>query len=129
LKYEIEHRVTDMLEAGLIQDSSSPFSSRVILVKKKYGTFHFYVDYRQLNAITIKGNYPIPDIDELLDELKGASWFFSLDLCAGFHQIPMDYQDCYKTSFQTHAGHFEFRVMSFGLTDASNPTAAAAMEG
>jgi hypothetical protein len=76
------------------------------------------VDYRQLNAITAKGQYPVPVIDELLNELRGASWFSTLDLCARFHQIAMDPDDSYKTAFQTHNGHFEVRVMSFGLTGA-----------
>jgi hypothetical protein len=76
------------------------------------------VDYRHLNAITIKGQYPVPILDEFLDELKGASWFSSLDLCARFHQIPMSTADCHKTAFQTHHDHYEFRVMSFGLIGA-----------
>jgi hypothetical protein len=118
LKNEIESQVQEMLDAGLIQISTSPFSSLVLLVKKKDKTFRFCVDYRQLNALTVKGQFPVPIIDEFLDELKGASWFSSLDLCAGFHQIPLNPEDCYKTTFQTHFGHFEFRVMSFGLTGA-----------
>jgi hypothetical protein len=71
-----------------------------------------------LNAITQKGQYPFLVIDEFLDELKHASWFSTLDLCAGFHQIPMDPADNFKTTFQTHEGHYEFRVMFFGLTGA-----------
>jgi hypothetical protein len=116
LKTEIENQVQEMLNAGLIQHSSSPFSSHVLLIKKKDSSYRFCIDYRHLNAITIKGQYPVPIIEEFLDELKGASWFSSMDLCAGFHQIPMHPNDCFKTAFQTHHGHYKFRVMSFGLT-------------
>jgi hypothetical protein len=76
------------------------------------------VDYRHLNAITRKGQYHVPIIDEFLDELSQADWFSTLDLCAGFHQIPMNPDDSFKTTFQTHTWHFEFKVMSFGLTGA-----------
>jgi hypothetical protein len=91
-----------MLAAGLIQPSGSPFSSSVLLVKKKDNTFRFCIDYRYLNAITAKGHYPVPIIEEFLDELKNASWFSTLDLCSGFHQIPMHLEDCLKTTFQTY---------------------------
>jgi hypothetical protein len=103
-----------MLSAGLIQHSTNFFSSFVLLVKKKDNTYRFCVDYRQLNAMTVKGQYPM----SIIDELHQTSWFSSLDLCAGFHQIPMDPADCFKTVFQTHVGHYEFCVMSFGLTGA-----------
>jgi len=107
-----------MLDQGIIQKSTSAFASPVLLVKKKDQTWRFCVDYRQLNAITVKGKYPVPIIEELLDELNGAAYFTTLDLQASFHQIRMKPGEEFKTSFQTHFGRFEFRVMSFGLTGA-----------
>jgi hypothetical protein len=107
-----------MLCSGLIQPSSSPFSSAVLLVKKKDGSFRFCVDFRQLNAITAKSKYPVPVIEELLDELQGASWFSSLDLTAGYHQIRLRAGEEPKTAFQTHSTQYEFHVMAFGLSGA-----------
>nr|XP_034569779.1 uncharacterized protein LOC117834275 [Setaria viridis] len=109
LKDEIEKQIKEMLQNGLIQKSNSPFSSSVLLVKKKDNTWRFCVDYRHLNAITIKGKYPVPIIDEFLDELAHASWFTCLDLRSGFHQIRLKPGEEFKTAFQMHCGQFEFR--------------------
>jgi hypothetical protein len=118
MKTEIEQQIQDMLDKGLIQHRKSPFSSHVLLVKKKDHTWRFGVDYRHLNALTRKFKYPVLVIDKLLDELHGASWFSSLDMRAGFHQILLHSGEEYKTTFQTHIVHFEFRVMAFGLRGA-----------
>lgn len=116
IKDEIERQIADMLDSGVIQHSNSPFSSSVLLVKKKDGTFRFYVDFRHLNAITTKTKYPVLIIEELLGELHGASWFSCLDLTAGYHQIRLAAGEEPKMAFQTHSGHYEFRVMAFGLS-------------
>jgi len=117
-KDEIERQVKELLSQGFITQSTSHFASLVLLVQKKDGIWRFCVDYRKLNSLTIKNRFPLPIIEEILDELAGTKFFTKLDITAGYHQIRMAVSDEFKTAFKTHHGHFQFKVMPFGLTNA-----------
>ena len=118
LRGEVAKQLRDMQQNGVIQPSSSPWSSPVVMVRKKDGSHRFCVDYRQLNAVTKTDAFPLPRIDDLLDQLGGAKHFSTLDLGSGFWQILMEPESREKTAFTTPHGLYEFLVMPFGLTNA-----------
>lgn len=120
LKTELEKQIKEMLASGVIRLSNGPFSSALLMVKKKDESWRPVIDYHHLNAMTQKSKFPIPVIDELLDELAGASWFTKLDLRSGYHQIRLAPGEEYKTTFQMHLGHYEFTVLSYGLMGGPN---------
>ncbi|KAJ0813355.1 putative nucleotidyltransferase, Ribonuclease H [Helianthus annuus] len=115
---ELRTQLDELLEKGFIQPSSSPWGAPILFVKKKDGSMRLCIDYCELNKVTIKNRYPLPRIDDLFDQLQGASYFSKIDLRSGYHQLKVRTEDVPKTAFRTRYGHFEFLVMPFGLTDA-----------
>nr|KYP39326.1 Retrovirus-related Pol polyprotein from transposon 17.6 [Cajanus cajan] len=115
---ELKKQIEDLLEKQMVRPSVSPWGAPVLLVKKKDGGARFCVDYRQLNKLTIKNKYRLPRIDDLMDQLRGASIFLKIDLRSGYHQITVKESDISKTAFRTRYGHYEYVVMPFGVTNA-----------
>lgn len=114
----IEQMTKELLAQGVIKPSNSAFASPVVLVKKKGGGWRMCVDYRALNKMSVPNRFPIPLVDELLDELHGSQFFSKINLKSGYYQRRMEEQDVSKTAFKTHCGQFEFLVMPFGLSNA-----------
>ncbi|KAA8495185.1 Transposon Ty3-I Gag-Pol polyprotein [Porphyridium purpureum] len=114
----LRESLNDLLKRGFIRPSRSPFGAPVLFVKKKDGSLRMCVDYRALNDVTIKDRYPLPNMEEMLDQLRHAKYFSKLDLFSGYHQILVEPDDVKKTAFQTRYGLFEFLVMPFGLCNA-----------
>jgi hypothetical protein len=115
---ELKIQLKGLLDKGCIRPSSSPWGCPALFVSKKDKELRLCVDYRPLNAVTIKNKYPLPRIDILFDQLAGAQVFFKIDLCSRYHQIKICAEDIPKTAFSMRYGLYEYLVMSFRLTNA-----------
>ncbi|KAL0313312.1 UNVERIFIED_CONTAM: Retrovirus-related Pol polyprotein from transposon [Sesamum radiatum] len=115
---ELKKQLEELLDKGFIRSSISPWGAPVLFVKKKDGSMRLCVDYRQLYRITIKNKYPLPRIDDLLDQLKGATVFSKINLRSGYWQLRIEEKSIPKTGFRTRYGLYEYVVMPFGLTNA-----------
>lgn len=115
---ELDKQLQELLKSGYIRPSKSPYGAPILFVTKKDGSMRMCVDYRALNKVTIKNRYPLPRIDDLLDQVQGAKVFSKIDLRSGYYQVRIAAQDVEKTAFRTRYGHYEFLVMPFGLTNA-----------
>nr|GFC08061.1 putative reverse transcriptase domain-containing protein [Tanacetum cinerariifolium] len=115
---DLSEQLKELSDKGFIRPSSSPWGAPVLFVKKNDGSFWMCIDYRELNKLTVKNRYPLPRIDDLLDQLQGSSVYSKIDLRSGYHQLRIREEDFPKTSFRTCYGHYEFQVMPFGLTNA-----------
>ncbi|KAL4017808.1 hypothetical protein IC575_021380 [Cucumis melo] len=115
---ELKSQLQELVDKGFIRPSASLWGAPVLFVKKKDGTSRLCINYRQLNKVTIRNKYPLPRIDDLFDQLRGASVFSKIDLRSGYHQLKVKESDIPKTAFQTRYGHYEFLIMPFGLTNA-----------
>jgi len=118
MKKEVNNLIEEMRKNGVIEESQSPWISPAVLVKKKDGSIRFCVDYRKVNAVTIKDSFPLPRIDDIFDQLSGNVWFSTLDLKSGYWQVKIDSKDKEKTAFSIGNGLWQFNVMPFGLCNA-----------
>jgi hypothetical protein len=115
---ELQMQLEELSRKGYIHPSVSPWGAPVLFVKNKDGTLRLCIDFRQLHKVTIKNKYPLPRIDDLFDQLKNAKIFSKIDLKSGYHKVRIKDEDINKTSFRTRYRHYEFRVVSFGLSNA-----------
>ena len=115
---ELKAQLEELLSKGFIRLSISPWGALVLFVKNKDGSWRLCIDYRQLNRVTIRNQYPLPRIDELFDQLQGSRVYSKIDLRSGYHQLRVQESDVPKTAFRTRYGPYEFLVMPFGLTNA-----------
>ena len=115
---ELKVQLQELFYKGFIRPNTSPWGSPVLFFKKKDKTLRLYIDYRQLNRVTIRNRYPLPRIDDLFDQLRGARVYSKINLCTGYHQLRVKEADIPKTMFRTRYRHFEFIVMPFGLTNS-----------
>ncbi|GKD36208.1 putative reverse transcriptase domain-containing protein, partial [Tanacetum coccineum] len=115
---ELAEQLQELMDKGFIRPSSSPWGAPVLFVKKKDGSFWMCIDYRELKKVTVKNRYPLPRIDDQFDQLQGSSIYSKIDLKSGYHQLRVREEYIPKTAFRTRYSHYEFQVMSFGLTNA-----------
>ena len=115
---ELRVQLKELLDKGFIRSSTSPWGTLVLFAKKKDKTLRLCIDYRQLNRVTVKNRYPLPRMNDLFDQLRGARVYSKIDLRTGYHQLRVMEIDIPKTAFRMRYGHFEFIVMPFGLTNA-----------
>jgi hypothetical protein len=115
---ELQLQLEEILKKGYIHPGVSSWGAPVLFVKKKDRTLRLCIDFRQLNKVTVKNKYPLPRIDDIFDQLKGARIFSKIDLRSGYHQVRIKDEDINKTTFRTRYGHYEFTMVSFGLTNA-----------
>jgi putative transposase len=115
---ELAKHIENMLASGVVEEAQSPWASPVVLASKKDGTYRFCVDYRRLNAVTVKDSFPIPHVQDMIDALGKGRIFTTLDVASGFWHIPIATADRPKTAFTTNSGTYQFRVLPFGLTNA-----------
>ncbi|GJY44221.1 putative nucleotidyltransferase, ribonuclease H [Tanacetum coccineum] len=115
---ELSRQLQELQDKGFMRPCHSPWGALVLFVKKKDGSFHMCIDYRELNKLIVKNRYPLPRINDLFDQLQGSCYFSKIDLRSGYHQLRVHEDDILKTTFRTRYGHFEFTIMPFGLTNA-----------